>query len=97
MQCITVKKGVECAFMTAKGCNFNGGRCQPIVEECQGCSRMMQVEEGLFCSVAPHPAKKWATAPCNLATHVVRQVEETVQKLNPLKASKRAAGTTKKK
>jgi hypothetical protein len=56
----------------------------------------MTVEDGVFCTVAPHPEKKWATASCNFATNISRQVQETVQKLNPLKASKRAAAGKKK-
>ncbi|MCA1962073.1 MAG: PxxKW family cysteine-rich protein [Desulfomonile sp.] len=93
MQCITLKKGTECAFMNAKGCTFNGGRCYPVVEQCEGCSRTGTFEEGIFCTVAPNPAQKWNGRPCNFATHVQRAKEAApAQKLNPLKASKRAAG-----
>jgi hypothetical protein len=95
MQCATVKKGAECAFMTKQGCNFTGGRCNPIVEACQGCSRVVTHEEGTFCLVAPNPAKKWVNGPCNFATHRQIEVVEQTQKLNPLKASKRAVGKKK--
>lgn len=95
MQCITLKKGVECAFMTNKGCNFNGGRCHSVVEKCEGCSRTLTGDEGTFCSVAPNPATKWARGNCNFATHLERKVAEQAAKLNPLKASKRAAGGKK--
>ncbi len=89
MQCVTIKKGVECAFMTRKGCNFNGGRCHPVVEQCQGCSRIDTRPEGAFCTVVPQPSIKWNIGFCNFATHIERKkIEE--QKLNPLKASKRA-------
>ncbi len=91
MLCVTLKKGVPCAFMTTKGCTFNGGHCHPVVDPCEGCSRTLAVDSDTFCSVAPHPAQKWATGSCNFATHVSRQVNEQTQKLNPLKASKRAA------
>lgn len=95
MQCVTVKKGVECAFMNRKGCTFNGGRCQTVVESCEGCGKTVVSEEGTFCLVAPSPAKKWAAGACNFATHLKVAVVETTQKLNPLKASKRAAGKKK--
>jgi hypothetical protein len=96
MQCITLKKGVECAFMTRKGCNFNGGRCHPVVESCEGCGKTLNSDEGTFCLVVPHPAKKWTTGACNFATHRKAAVVEEAQKLNPLKASKRAAGAKMK-
>lgn len=91
MQCATQKVGTECAFMTRKGCTFNGGRCHPVVEQCQGCSRTIESAEGTFCALAPDPAAKWRRGSCNFATHVDRKKVEEVQKLNPLKASKRAA------
>ncbi len=91
MQCVSIKKGVECGFMTAKGCTFNGGRCHPIVDQCQGCSRTVTFDSGTFCTVAPDPSKKWNGRPCNFATHVERSKSTQTQKLNPLKASKRAA------
>ncbi len=91
MQCVTLKNGLECAFMTRKGCTFNGGRCHPVVEKCQGCSRTETFEEGIFCTVAPNPATKWNGRPCNFASHLERAKETKEQKLNPLKASKRAA------
>jgi Family of unknown function (DUF6811) len=92
MQCITLKKGIECAFMTRKGCNFNGGRCHAVVEQCEGCAKTVTSEEGTFCAVAPNPTTKWARGNCNFATHLQKKVVEQTQKLNPLKASKRAAG-----
>jgi hypothetical protein len=95
MQCITLKKGIECAFMTNKGCNFNGGRCHAVVDNCQGCSRTVTSSDGTFCTVAPNPSTKWVRGTCNLATHVERKAAETTLKLNPLKASKRAAASKK--
>jgi hypothetical protein len=99
MQCITVKKGAECAFMTRKGCNFNGGQCHQVVDKCEGCAKTVATETGTFCTVAPNPAAKWSRGHCNFATHVTRSngTDNSKQKLNPLKASKRAAGSSKKK
>lgn len=92
MKCVTEKKGAECAFMSLKGCNFNGGHCHRVVDDCHGCSRAETFETGTFCKVVPHPAVKWNVGSCNFATHVSRNVAEKSQKINPLKASKRAAG-----
>jgi len=96
MQCVTLKNGVECAFMTRKGCNFNGGHCHEVVESCQGCSRTVTSSHGTFCSVTPQPATKWARGNCNFATHIERKPAEQTLKVNPLKASKRAAGSKSK-
>jgi hypothetical protein len=43
----------------------------------------------------PKPLAKWRNGNCNFATHIQRKVEEQVQKINPLKASKRAAASKK--
>ena len=91
MQCITIKKGVECAFMTSKGCNFNGGRCHEVVEACNGCNKAITLDEGTFCTIAPNPSAKWVRGHCNFASHAKRSAEnENGKKINPLKASKRA-------
>ena len=34
MHCESVKPGVDCTFMTKKGCSFNGGKCKTVVEAC---------------------------------------------------------------
>ena len=41
-------------------------------------------------AAAPDPATKWKYGNCNLATHIKNDKKETAQKVNPLKASKRA-------
>ena len=94
MRCTSIKPGVECAFMTAKGCGYKGGICQQIVEQCSGCGRQGQYSSAWYCSACPDPSAKWRNGICNLATHVSASVpsSETKQKINPLKASKRAAG-----
>jgi len=94
MQCTSVKPGIECAFMTAKGCAYKGGICQQIVEQCSGCGRQGQYSSGWYCTACPDPSLKWRNGVCNLATHVSASAPaaEAKQKINPLKASKRAAG-----
>ncbi|HET58440.1 MAG TPA: hypothetical protein ENN35_08365 [Deltaproteobacteria bacterium] len=89
MICETVKAGRECVFMTKKGCSFNGGSCHPIVEQCNGCEKMMEYEGGIYCMLYPDPAAKWAYGRCSSATHVQQDIKSVTQKVNPLKASKR--------
>ncbi len=91
MDCQTLKPGVNCAFMTKKGCTFNGGSCHTVVEACESCGKILELSSGRFCSVFPDPAAKWRVGSCNLATHVVKAAAKKDQKVNPLKASKRKA------
>ncbi len=89
MDCTTVKPGVECAFMTKKGCSFNGGACHQIIEECDGCNRSSDFPGGWYCAACPDPSIKWKTGKCNMATHVKDANKTKTFKVNPLKASKR--------
>jgi hypothetical protein len=91
MQCQSLKPGVECLFMKKSGCSYNGGKCFTVVENCEGCTRIVVFEAGKFCSSFPSPAQKWQSTSCSMATHKKVQKAEEL-KINPLKASKRAAG-----
>lgn len=91
MVCTTVKEGLECIFMTKKGCSFNGGSCHPTVEECNGCSRASEFYSGWYCTACPDPLVKWKNGDCNFATHITKENQVKSTKINPLKASKRKA------
>jgi hypothetical protein len=88
--CQTIKAGTECSFMSKKGCSFTGGSCLVIAEQCNGCSKVIEVNGSTYCRVYPEPATRWAYGICPMASHVKKEVTEVVQKLNPLKASKRS-------
>ncbi len=92
MVCQTIKPGVECAFMSPKGCTYNGGQCYPIVEACQGCNRVKEFPSGLYCTTFSEPRLKWVAGPCNMATNIVKTLNNNgvTKKVNPLKASKRS-------
>jgi hypothetical protein len=90
MKCTTIREGQECAFMAASGCQYNGGVCHEIVEQCKGCGRSLEIVSGWYCSACPEPTVKWKNGNCNLATHVNTSMDESAQKVNPLKASKRS-------
>jgi hypothetical protein len=90
MRCTTVKAGMECPFMSSKGCSYNGGICHEIVEQCNGCRRKAEYANSWYCTACPDPSVKWKNGNCNLASHVSAPVKETAQKINPLKASKRS-------
>lgn len=78
------------AVKTAEGVTLNGFVLSPCVEQCNGCDRVREFESEQFCSSYPDPSRKWTDGRCNFATHVKVQVS-TAAKVNPLKASKRAA------
>jgi hypothetical protein len=93
MDCVTIKNGQPCTFMNKKGCTFNGGQCKTVIEKCEGCDRILEIENAKYCNVTPDPATKWRVGTCNLATHMKAEKKGgPVAKVNPLKASKRAAG-----
>ncbi len=64
MICQTIKNGIECGFMTKKGCGFNGGSCNVIIDKCEGCSKVIECPTGKYCRVYPDPAGKWRTGKC---------------------------------
>lgn len=91
MQCQTVQPGLECGFWTKNGCVFEGNACHNVVEACVGCERIVESEIGPVCSAYPAPEKKWTSGLCNFATHQKVEIKNIEQKINPLKASKRAS------
>jgi len=92
MVCGTMKQGIECIFMKKTGCSYNGGKCYPTIENCDGCSRVLEFETGLYCATFPYPAQKWQKGTCPMSSHVKKAQKVEEQKINPLKASKRNAG-----
>ena len=85
-----MSKVLQNAVKTEAGVEVNGIPVQPIVENCAGCDRVCDFEGQQFCSSYPMPAKKWVSGKCNFATHIKAEVAAKA-KVNPLKASKRAA------
>ncbi len=80
------------AVMTAEGLSFKGLIMNPVVENCTGCERIVAFEDKSYCPTYAQPEKKWVRGICNFATHVKATVDkEGKTKVNPLKASKRAA------
>ncbi len=97
MQCQTVLPGTECTFWGTNGCNFTEGSCQAVVDDCEGCERIVEGSIGRVCSAYPAPGKKWVGGICNFATHVKVEIKTEETKVNPLKASKKASGGGGKK
>lgn len=71
---------------------YTSGIFQPIIDRCEGCDRVIEVESQKFCKTYSCPAAKWKLGLCNFASHVKPEVLASTLKVNPLKASKRAMG-----
>jgi hypothetical protein len=80
------------AEKTENGVLFNGFILEPVVENCHGCDRVKEIEGEWYCSSYSQPAAKWRNGSCNFATHLKSQQGKGKDKVNPIKASKRAAG-----
>lgn len=90
MVCSSLRQGFECIFMNKKGCQFNGGSCYPIIDQCDGCQRVVEYPTGKYCMSFLDPVIKWKNGICNMATHIQIKTKKGNNKINPLKASKRS-------
>ena len=78
-------QALQNATRTPEGVVMNGFTLSPAIDKCEGCDRLREFDGETFCSSYPNP-----TSSCNFATHVKLEVTAAA-KVNPLKASKRAA------
>ena len=78
------------ATQTPEGMLYNGALFQPVIDKCEGCARIRDFQGAHYCSSYPMPTAKWALGVCNFSTHMKAAVAAAA-KVNPLKASKRAA------
>jgi len=76
--------------MSKRGCQFNGGSCHPVVDQCDGCQRIIEIPTGKYCMSFPDTGIKWKIGICNMATHIKINNTKGKIKVNPLKASKRS-------
>jgi len=78
--------------MSASNELYTSGFFKPIVEKCEGCERIVEADSNKYCKSYAFPETKWRLGICNFATHVKPELAVGPGKINPLKASKRAAG-----
>lgn len=76
--------------------NISSGFFSPIIEKCTGCDRVIERNDQKYCKTYATPEAKWKLGLCNFATHQKAEFSTAKVKVNPLKASKRAAGKKKK-
>ncbi len=85
------KNYFEGAKKTEKGLLFKGFILEPVIDKCEGCERIVEFEGEKYCASYPKPSLKWRNGACNFATHIKATIDHGEIKINPLKASKRAA------
>ena len=64
---------------------------QPIIEQCNGCERIVEEDSNQYCATYMNPAAKWRLGICNFATHAKPEIKVATIRINPLKAAKRAS------
>lgn len=70
---------------------YMSGSFKQIIEQCEGCERIIAVENSKFCKTYINPEAKWRLGICNFATHAKPEIKTQKVRVNPLKASKRAS------
>ena len=43
---------------------------RPVVEQCNGCERVLSADDSALCSAFAFPDTKWRLGPCSMATHI---------------------------
>ncbi|MEE4166030.1 MAG: PxxKW family cysteine-rich protein [Desulfocapsaceae bacterium] len=70
---------------------YSNGDFSPIVEQCDGCERIVEESGSRFCRTFLSPEAKWKLGICNFATHQKPEIIVANVRINPLKAAKRAS------
>ena len=64
---------------------------QPVIDQCEGCDRIVKEGDTAHCATYINPAAKWRLGICNFATHAKPEIKVVKVRINPLKAAKRAS------
>lgn len=78
-------------MQASNAAKFSAGTFSAVVEQCEGCERIVEVEGTKYCDTYVKPAAKWRLGICNFATHSKPEVKVVKIRVNPLKAAKRAS------
>ena len=91
MQNATINAKGKNAGSAATSDIYTTGIFKSIIDKCEGCDRIVTVEEERYCRTYADPSAKWKIGICNFATHVKPEITTAAIKVNPLKAAKRAS------
>jgi len=72
---------------------YSTGAFQPVIEQCEGCERIVEEDTSRYCKTYVNPAAKWRLGMCNFATHAKPEIKIVKVRINPLKAAKRASSS----
>ncbi len=72
---------------------YSAGPFQPVIEQCEGCERIVEEKDAKYCKTYINPASKWRLGICNFATHAKPEIKVMKVRINPLKAAKRASSS----
>ena len=84
-------------MQTSDALQYSTRSFQPIIEECNGCDRIVEEESSNYCKTYVNPAAKWRLGMCNFATHAKPEIKIVKIRINPLKAAKRASSSRRGK
>ena len=69
---------------------------EKIVEQCEGCSRIEEINSKRLCLKYMIPSFHWENDQiCAFATHIKKEFARSKKRTNPLKASKRMSRKTR--
>lgn len=78
-------------MQTSEIAKFSDGSFNPVVEQCEGCDRIVEADSDKYCNTYSSPQAKWRLGMCNFATHAKPEIKIVKVRVNPLKAAKRAS------
>ncbi len=70
---------------------YTSGEFKTIIDDCNGCERIIEVKSSKYCKSYVNPGAKWKLGICNFATHKKPEITAVKIRVNPLKAAKRAS------
>lgn len=75
------------------GCTWDPDGCQQIIDKCEDCELIDNIEDKKYCSVFVYPEGQWMYSDCHKATHLQEEYVDPRKArnkmLNPIKLSKR--------
>ena len=72
---------------------YSSASFQPVIDQCEGCDRIVEENTTRYCKTYLNPAAKWRLGICNFATHAKPEIKVVKVRINPLKAAKRASSS----
>lgn len=75
--------------MEANANSVSRERFRSVIEQCDGCDRIIEENDRKICKTYLNPEAKWRLGMCNFASHAKPEIKVVTVRVNPLKASKR--------